>query len=182
MSEIFEILRVFLMTIGGLLLSSLMYGPFISSFAFLLYLAHVPKHSTLFSGFALFGILAGFLVACLSFKNSPEGPFMENIPVVVIGERISEYAYSHFGPAYPLPFRSVPSVLWILGKPQIFLFTSAVFWSFCGIIAQLIFNKVKGLPLFPRDKATLLTVLGLTVSLIVTACLLFLIEYVRAYH
>jgi hypothetical protein len=175
----FELLRILFLFIVGSIVCTGLYSPFILSLAFLLHLIHVPKYVALFAGFALFGILAGFYVAYLSIVEYPEGMEMYNIPAVLIGQKIYGYTYQNFSELYPL---NPPPIFWVFRQPQILLFTSFIFWSFWGAIAQLLFNKNKKLPLISRDNASFFTIISLLVCLIILVIVVYVIEYVFGYR
>jgi len=143
-----------------LLILLLIYGIFIFGFAVALRKIGIPRHSMLFAGFALFGILSG-LVAALYGHH--EGQYIYNIPGVLVGEEIYTYAIDHFGdPHSAFAHYTIP---WVLRIPQVVLLTSAIVWGLIGLIAQLIYNTVKKTPPLAKGITTLLIVASLIACL-----------------
>jgi len=136
----------------------------IAVLALLLFLARVPKSRLIFFTFALFGILSGLAAALYGHSD---GQAIFNALGVGLGDAIHPYLMEHFSDPNSAYSASSPySIPWIMRTPQIVLFTSAISFSFIGLVIQLIYNAVKKPP---TGKAV--TTLITAISLIALLCI-----------
>ncbi|MFA4837245.1 MAG: hypothetical protein WC749_14410, partial [Dehalococcoidia bacterium] len=98
----------------------------------------MSKRQIIFASFAAFGLLSGLMLAS---SKSSEGLQMVNIIGENLGERIYEFSIDHFG--NPHSSNAHYTIPWLLRLPQVRLFTSVVPLSFLGLLAQLVYNRVK---------------------------------------
>lgn len=122
-----------------LALSLVGYAVIIAIIIFALRKIRIVKDSAIFNGFALFGILTGFLTA---FGFIDEYKTLLNIPGVLLGDEIYGYYRQYL---VPDPFSNFArfDVPWMLRSPQIYLLASAVIWSLVGFISQLLHRLIR---------------------------------------
>lgn len=85
-----------------------------------------------------------------------EGQYIYSIPGVLVGEEIYTYSIDYFGDPYSaFAYYTIP---WVLRIPQVVLFTSAIVWGLLGLIAQLIYNVSKRIPVPAKGVNTLVIV------------------------
>lgn len=115
----------------------------------------ISENIVVFAGFALFGILSGFLAALYGHM---EPQYMLNILGVPLSEEIYGYAIDRYGdPSSAFAHYTIP---WVLRIPQLAFFTSAIIWGLLGLPAQLIYNLAKKPP--PVKKGISMLTMGVS--------------------
>lgn len=124
----------------------------------LLYKLGVRERYMIFTGFAVFGLLAGTFSGLVEHR---EGLMISNILGVCLGDEVSSYAINHLGDPYsPQAHYTIP---WAFRIPQVYLFTSLVSYSIVGLVIQAAYNMFKKPKAAPRTRVAMITVIAFIV-------------------